>query len=114
MNTPHDLNALFARQPSGLDFPGPFSCHDVVLHDHQVPFLQAAPTPDGVRLILDSRSAIDLTMPEAERVIPFMADAIAVALGYTCHPNPNCPEPKQTRPFKKMVAIRSAQREIAP
>jgi hypothetical protein len=105
MNTPDDLNTLFARQPSGLDFPGPFQVHEVVLHGHTVPFLRASPAPDGVSLTLDRRLGLDLTAEEAERVIPFIADCIAVAMGYTCHPSPECPQPPTRPPFQPMQRI---------
>jgi hypothetical protein len=106
MDTSNDqLKALFARQPTGLDFPGPFQWHEVVLHGRQVPFLRAAPIDGGVHLVLDSRLGLDLTIEEAHRIIPFLADSIAVALGYTCHPQPECPEPVKRPPFPRMQPI---------
>jgi len=72
-----------------VTFPGPFSHHDVVVNGWSVPFVKASFRPDDenhVRLILDDRMALDLTADEAERLTPFLADAIAVALGYGAHP----------------------------
>ena len=40
----------------------------------------------GVMFVLDGRLAITVTGEEGERFVPFLADAIATALGYTCHP----------------------------
>jgi hypothetical protein len=68
-------------------FPGPFEYHDVVVDGWSVPLLQAHPKgEDRVRLILDGRRSVELSTGEAERLIPFVADAIAMALGYGAHP----------------------------
>jgi hypothetical protein len=72
-----------------VDFPGPFTRHEVVVDEWSVPFLHAHPSGDHdetISLVLDNRLAISLSVAEAERFVPFLADAIAVALGYTCHP----------------------------
>jgi hypothetical protein len=45
--------------------------------------------------VLDSRLAMELSVEEAERVVPFIADAISVALGYPAHPRGNMKLPKQ-------------------
>jgi hypothetical protein len=72
-----------------VTFPGPFRHHDVVVSGWQVPLLQAYPSADEqtVSLVLDRRYALELTVAESERIIPFIADAIAVALGYARHPD---------------------------
>ncbi len=44
---------------------------------------------DHVRLILDDRIGLDLSVAEAEKLMPFLADSIAVALGYGAHPREN-------------------------
>jgi hypothetical protein len=105
MDTAHDLNALFSRTPSGLEYVGPMEKFFVVVHGRQVPFLQAFPSEVGVHINLDQRLGLDLSADEAERVIPFIADCIAVALGYTCHPNPDCPEPTQRPAFPHMERL---------
>ena len=72
-----------------VNFPGPFTHHEVVVDEWSVPFLHAHPGGDHdetITLVLDSRLALTLSVDEAERFVPFLADAIAVALGYTCHP----------------------------
>lgn len=72
-----------------VSFPGPFSQHDVVVEGWRVPLIHAHPTgenDDKIMLVIDGRLADTFTVEEAERFVPFLADAIAVALGYTCHP----------------------------
>lgn len=89
-----------------VSFPGPFSRHDVVVDGWSVPHLEAQPCGDhdeSVMLILDRRLAITLSIDEAERFVPFLADAIAVSLGYTCHPLADDEEPArkpQPRPVR--------------
>lgn len=78
------------EQDFRVTFPGPFQHHDVVVDGWSVPFIKASFRPDNedhVRLILDERMALDLSASEAERLMPFLADAIAVALGYGAHPS---------------------------
>jgi hypothetical protein len=83
-----------------VNFPGPFEHHDVVVDGRQVPFLRATPLGEGqVHLNLDRRLGITLSTDEAERVVPFLADAIAVASGYTSHPDAGQDGPKQRHPF---------------
>jgi hypothetical protein len=87
MHDEHRCDQL--EQGFRVSFPGPFQQHDVVVDGWSVPLIKASfrpDTDDHVRLILDDRMAIDLTTSEAERLTPFLADAIAVALGYGAHP----------------------------
>lgn len=66
---------------------GPFEHHDVVVDGWRVPLLQAEPLDDGAtRLVLDRRFSLDLSSEQLESVAPFLADAIAVALGFASHP----------------------------
>jgi hypothetical protein len=71
-----------------VTLPGPFEYHDVVVDGRSVPLLRAHPkkSEDAIRLILDGRRSVELSIAEAERLIPFLADAIAMALGYGAHP----------------------------
>jgi len=70
-----------------VTFPGPFSFHDVVVDGWSVPLLRASLRgEDDIRLVLDDRLVVDLTAAEADRLLPFVANAIAVALGYGAHP----------------------------
>lgn len=83
-----------------VTFPGPFQHHDVVVNGRQVPYLRATPLDGGqVHLNLDRRLGITLSADEAERVIPFLADAIAVAAGFTCHPEASEDGPNRRHPF---------------
>lgn len=89
-----------------VSYPGPFTRHDVVVNGWSVPHLHAqpcGPNDENVMLILDSRLAITVSVEEAERFVPFLADAIAVALGYTSHPNEDTEQPvrlPQPRPVR--------------
>lgn len=83
-------------------FPGPFEHHDVVVHGWRVPFLQAhLKGEDRVALVLDRRLGLELSAAEAERVVPFLADAIAVAMGYGSHPRGEQPTPLQQAPYPR-------------
>jgi hypothetical protein len=97
-----------AAQPNELpafgrvDFPGPFAYHDVVVDGWSVPFLHAQVAgEDKVLLVLDRRLGFELTSTEAERFLPFLADAIAVALGYGAHPRNDTPRPLHRVPYPK-------------
>lgn len=92
---PHDPTAL--EQNFRVTFPGPFEHHDVVVDGWRVPFLQAhMPAEDRVALVIDRRLSTELSVEEAERVVPFLADAISVALGYGAHPRGDMPLPERT------------------
>lgn len=74
------------REPR-VAFRGPFSGRAVVVNDWQVPLLEAHPQgEDRILLVIDGRLGGEFSVEEAERIIPFVADAISVALGYACHP----------------------------
>jgi hypothetical protein len=80
-------------------FPGPFEHHDVVVEGWRVPFLQAhLRGEDRIMLVLDRRMGLELSAAEAERVVPFLADAISVALGYGAHPRGDTPTPLERAP----------------
>lgn len=85
------------QQDFRVKFPGPFQHHDVVVDGWRVPFLQAHMTAeDRVSLVLDRRLGAELSVEEAERFVPFLADAINVALGYGAHPRGDMPLPERT------------------
>lgn len=93
-----------------VSFPGPFTRHEVVVDGWAVPLLHAQPCgehDESVMLILDSRLAITVSVEEAERFVPFLADAIAVALGYTSHPNEDAEQPLVKQPQPRPVRMRS-------
>jgi hypothetical protein len=85
-----------------VTFPGPFSHHDVVVDGWRVPFLQAQIAgEDRVLLVLDRRLALELDCVEAEHFVPFLADAIAVALGYGAHPRSDDRRPLERAPYPR-------------
>ena len=85
-----------------VTFPGPFDHHDVVVNGWRVPFLHAhLPAEDRVLLVIDRRLATELSVEEAERVVPLVADAIAVALGYGAHPDVDTPRPLRQAPYPR-------------
>jgi hypothetical protein len=78
---------------------GPFETHRVIVSGRRVPFLEAYPMNGGkISLVLDSRLGADVSVADAETVIPFIADCIAVAMGYASHPSAN-EEPQRATPF---------------
>ena len=95
----HDCSAM---PEFSVSFPGPFTHHDVVVNGWRVPYLQAHVTAeDRVMLVIDRRLATELSVEEAERVVPFVADAIAVAMGYGAHPDENTPRPPPRAPYPR-------------
>jgi hypothetical protein len=77
-----------SEMPSmAVTFPGPFEHHAVAVNGWEVPLVQAHPQgEDRILLVLDGRLGAEFSVEEAERIVPFVADAISVALGYGCHP----------------------------
>lgn len=72
---------------SDVEYVGPFERWSVVVDGWEVPHLEAMPVPGGkVSLTLDRRFGLDLSVAEAERIVPFVAHAIAIAGGLACHP----------------------------
>jgi hypothetical protein len=97
---------LPVEQSFQTSFPGPFEHHDVVVNGRQVPYLRATPLDAGrVHLNLDRRLGLTLTAEEAERVVPFLADAIAVASGYTAHPDAGQDGPVARHPFPAVQSL---------
>src|SRR5882757_3766068 len=97
MHIEHECNE--APGDFRVTFPGPFGRHDVVVEGWRVPFLEAQPQEeDRITVTLDRRLGINLTADEAERLLPFVADAISVALGYGAHPRGDMQLPDQ-RPY---------------
>jgi hypothetical protein len=85
-----------------VSFPGPFHHHDVVVNGWRVPYLEAHPVgEDRVMLTIDRRLAAEFSVDEAERLVPFLADAIAVAMGYGAHPDENAPRPLERAPYPR-------------
>ncbi len=95
---------------SEYEIVGPFETHWVMVDGRQVPFLEAAPANGGIiHLTLDQRYGLDVPVADADRIIPFIADCIAVGLGYNCHPRPGR-EPTRSTPFPPAHGITSLSR----
>jgi len=87
---------------SDVEFVGPFEYHAVVVDSYTVPFLTAEPLSDGgIHLQLDNRFGLDLTLDQERSVVRFIADCIAIALGYSCHPRPHQDGPRKRTSFKR-------------
>lgn len=93
---------------SRVSFLGPFSCYEVVVDGWRVPHLVAhlgGEGGEGVMLVIDGRLAASFSVEEAERFVPFLADAIAVALGFTCHPREDAAVPLVRQPQPRPVRV---------
>src|SRR5437868_6526506 len=96
------------------EITGPIDVRHVLVAGRQVPFLQAIPANGGViHLILDERYALDVSVADAEAFIPWIADAIAVAMGYNCHPRAGT-EPARSDPFTPVHMIDWVATEEGP
>lgn len=85
-----------------VTFPGPLNHHEVVVTGWRVPFLHAQlGGDDRVLLVLDGRMSVEMSTDEAERFVPFLADAISVALGYGAHPREDTPRPLERAPYPR-------------
>jgi hypothetical protein len=85
-----------------VTFPGPFNHHDVVVDGWRVPYLQAhMQGEDRVVFVIDRRLAAEFSVTEAERVVPFVANAVAVAMGYGAHPDDDTPRPLPRAPYPR-------------
>jgi len=90
---------------NSYEITGPFQVRKVLVDGRAVPFLEACPLAGGkISLLLDGRYALDISVADADAFIPWIADAIAVAMGYTCHPRPGR-EPIRSSPFPPNHAI---------
>jgi hypothetical protein len=86
-----------------VEYVGPFDDWRVVVDGRRVPFLSARPVDGGkVDLTLDDRYGLLVDVETAEKVIPFLADAIAVAMGFTCHPRAGWDGPRPRPPMPRL------------
>jgi hypothetical protein len=84
---------------SDYEIIGPFESHRVIVGGRRVPFLGAYPVNGGrISLVLDNRLGMEVSVADAETIIPFIADCIAVGMGYACHPGAD-EEPRRLTPF---------------
>lgn len=81
------------KGPFYPEIVGPFVPeHFVTINGYKVPYVTVTPTSDGrVDLYVDRRFGLDHPVPveEFNRWIGLLADAMAVAAGYSCH-GENC------------------------
>lgn len=71
-----------------INVVGPFQQWRVTVDGWEVPLLTASPETGGmIHLSLDHRFGLDLSVQDAESIVPFIAHAIAIASGFACHPN---------------------------
>lgn len=83
-----------------VEYVGPFEQWQVVVDGWEVPLLTAHPQTGGkIFLSIDRRFGLELSLKDAELVVPFLAHAIAIAGGYACHPNQGS-EPLLLRPIR--------------
>ena len=84
---------------------GPFRHHEVAVTGWRVPLLTANPQQDGVELILDDRYSVDIPADLVETVVPFVAECIAVALGYCGHPEGDEMPPRRLPDYAPMARL---------
>jgi hypothetical protein len=95
-----------ADQAFRVTFPGPFQHHDVVVNGWRVPFLEAQLSgEDRIVVTLDRRFSVQMGTEEAERMLPFIANAVAVALGYGSHPRAESEPPLERVPYPRPVRM---------
>lgn len=83
---------------------GPFSRYPVVVNGWTVKGLQAQYADDGsVSLVLDERFALDVPADRAASVIEFVADALAIGRGWSCHPRSENWTPDNEIPPMRLV-----------
>ena len=90
-----------------VELVGPFKSHAVTVNGYRVPFLDACPVSGGrVSLLLDGRYGLMVDVADLDRVVEFIANCIAVASGYTCHPGTEgAPEPIRLTPYQRMIEL---------
>src|SRR5690349_7700986 len=100
----------YTAHPYGVKAIGPFvEEHRLTVLDYRVPYISAIPQSDGSwSLCLDERFVIDCSDDEMRKWIPFVADAMAVAAGYSCHGENSGP----INPFKnRLVGLTGIETE---
>lgn len=89
-----------------VEYVGPVTDHRVIVDGFAGPFLGASPINGGkIDFTLDDRFALTLGIAEAEMIIPFLADAIAIGLGYTCHPRADWEGPRPLTRIKRWHSV---------
>lgn len=94
---------------ASVSFIGPFQPeHRISCGGYRVPHITAFPQANGaIALCLDGRFSKEVSQEEAKQWIWFLANAMAVAAGYSCFGSNSRKEPN---PFKvQMVGITTFQ-----
>lgn len=96
MSNPLPAHSEPEREPEDLSFLGPgHPNYDVIVRGRRVPMLHARMGDGGrVLVVFDQRLAVDLSVAEAEKVIPWVADVME-----------NVMDPRCGRTFNRMVEI---------
>lgn len=102
MNDEHGCGGI--GPPIQVEYVGPFSVTKVVVGGRQVPFLSATHLGGTVSLTLDDRYGLDLPVGIADVVVDFIANAIAVAMGFSCFPRAD-EEPNPMPPFPRLTEL---------
>jgi hypothetical protein len=91
-----------------VEIIGPFKhTHAVCVNGYRVPYLDACPIEGGkVLLTLDNRYMIEVEVAQLDSLVDFIANCLAVAAGYTCHPGTlGAPEPVRRTPYQRMTEL---------
>ena len=88
-----------------VEFFGPIERYDVLIDGRRVPFVEAKPMNGGMIHLTVGTAALDCSVAEAESMLPFVADAIAVALGYVSHPLADQDDPVVQPRFVRVHSI---------
>ena len=103
----------YQAHPYGTKVIGPFvDSYRLTVLDYRVPYLAANKREDGSWwLVLDERFGIECSDDDLRKWVPFLADAMAVAAGYSCHGDHSGP----TNPFKtRLLGVTPSGSEAQP
>jgi hypothetical protein len=95
-------------EQSALEIVGPFEEYRVVWGGYEVPHIEARPMKDGTYYVtVDNRFGIhqSVTREELENWMPILANAMAVAAGWSCHGD------NSRRPNPYMIRVSRLHRE---
>lgn len=75
----------YMAHPYGVKIIGPFVAeYRLTVRDFRVPYMSAFPMQDGSwNLVCDERFMIECTDDELRKWLPYLADAMAVAAGFS-------------------------------
>lgn len=96
-----------------IEIVGPFQEHRVYIDGRRVPGLTAHPGESGTDLVIDHRLSLFVPHdadPNLQQIASFVANAIAIGLGYSHHPDKET-EPRRRTPFP--IGMRLGEGEAA-